>query len=175
MKIWLIGDRDANRVRIGENLSQKLSWPFIDANRLLEQENNSPVSSLVAQWGWTQFCRRLDKRVRSLAQDRQDAVISLGLSVASDHNNLTLLKKKGYVVFIATAVQALLDKLVSSGRGGALSSDLAQVLETEIGLPKRYLDLEIESTGTGPSEDAERIINLLGLRDAGSGQSLKTE
>ncbi|MBF0477080.1 MAG: hypothetical protein HQK59_14885 [Deltaproteobacteria bacterium] len=174
MKIWLIGDRDANRVQIGENLSQKLSWPFIDTNRLLEQENNSPVSSLVAQWGWTEFCRRLDKRVRSLAQNRQDAVISVGLSVASDHNNLALLKKNGYVVFIATAVQALLDKLVSSGRGGALPSDLAQVLETKIGLPKRYLDLEIESTGADPSEDAERIIDSLGLKNVRSGQGFKT-
>ncbi|MBF0495531.1 MAG: hypothetical protein HQK58_02985 [Deltaproteobacteria bacterium] len=161
MKIWLIGDREANRIQIGENLAQKLGWPFIDANRLLEQENNSSVSNLVARWGWAEFCLRLNKRVRSLARSRQDEVISVGQSVGFDHNNLALFKKKGYVVFIATAAQAILEKVMSTGRDGSLPSSLAQVLETKIDLPKRYLDLEIESTGAGPIEDAERIISSL--------------
>ncbi|MBF0549977.1 MAG: hypothetical protein HQK60_05530 [Deltaproteobacteria bacterium] len=175
MKIWLIGDHEANRVQIGENLAQKLSWPFIDANRLLAQENSSPVSHLVAQWGWTEFCRRQNKRVRSLAQSRQDAVISVGQSVGSEDNNLALFKKKGYVVFIATAAQAVLEKLVSRGRGSPWPSGLAQVLDMKSDLPQRYLDLEIESTGANPNEDAERIINSLGLKDVKTGQGVKTE
>ncbi len=62
MNLILIGYRATDKSSVGRLLSDRLQWPFVDTDDLIEAEAGQTIPEIVASKGWDYF-RELEKLV----------------------------------------------------------------------------------------------------------------
>lgn len=110
MKVILIGYRATGKSTVGLLLSKKLKIPFVDTDRLIEDDAGMPIKDIVAQEGWEKFRERETEAVASLNR-RKVCVVATGGGVILTEQNRNLLKKMGVLVWLKAPLADMVERL----------------------------------------------------------------
>ena len=110
MNLVLIGYRCTGKTTIGRLLAEKLGWPLVDTDTLIQQRAGKSIKDIVAAGGWPEF-RRLEREVIAdvAAEDRQ--VIGAGGGAILDEANRNALRAGGRVVLLAAAPEIIWQRM----------------------------------------------------------------
>ncbi|MCX5648587.1 MAG: shikimate kinase II, partial [Planctomycetota bacterium] len=67
MNIILIGYRCTGKTTIGEILAEKLGWPLVDTDTLVQERAGWSIKEIVAEEGWPDFRRRERETIADVA------------------------------------------------------------------------------------------------------------
>jgi shikimate kinase len=110
MNVVLIGYRCTGKTTIGRLLAEKLGWPLVDTDTLIQQRAGKSIKEIVAAGGWPEF-RRLEREVIADVAAGGRQVISAGGGAVLDENNTKALRASGRVVLLTASPETIWQRM----------------------------------------------------------------
>jgi shikimate kinase len=166
MNLVLIGYRCTGKTTIGEILAEKLGWPLVDTDTLVQERAGRSIQEIVEEGGWADFRRREREIIADVAaRDRQ--VISAGGGAVLDEENTRALRACGKVVLLTAAAEMVWDRMKADPKTAAErpnltdSGGIAEIRNLLAERRPKYLaacHYEIQTDRFSPEETAGRIL-----------------
>lgn len=117
MNIYLIGYRCTGKTTVGELLSQKISWPILDADVELVKEQKRPISEIVEKEGWNSF-RSIEKGIIRKLSCLNHHVIATGGGAVLDPENVGVMRTTGKVIWLKARPETIARRMVNDKSTG---------------------------------------------------------
>jgi len=169
MNLVLIGYRCTGKTTIGEILAERLGWPLVDTDTLIQDRAGRSIQEIVAEGGWADF-RRREREVIADVAARDSQVISAGGGAVLDEENAAALRARGRVALLTAAAETIWERMKADPKTAAERPDLTDsggIAEIRNLLAERRpkyqaaCHYEIQTDRFSPEETAGRILAWL--------------
>ncbi|HOI55071.1 MAG TPA: shikimate kinase [Phycisphaerae bacterium] len=173
MNIVLTGYRCTGKTTVGRILSEKLGWPLVDTDALVQERAGKSIDGIVAAGGWEAFRDAESAVVRDVSAG-SGQVISAGGGAILREENRRALKSGGKVILLRADAETIWARMQGDAHTGAQRPDLTDkgglaeiqgLLAERRPLYEKAADLAISSDRYGPDEVACRILTWLKVHD----------
>ncbi len=165
-RVALIGLRGAGKSTLGAILAERLEVPFLELDRLIEQESGVGLSAIFDLYGQSGF-RRLERRCLDQVIERHPRfVLATGGSLVSEPATFERLLTMCYTVWLRATPEEHMQRVIAQGDMRPMAdnresmSDLKRILEVREPL-YRKADLTIDTSETSSEESADRLLEAL--------------
>jgi XRE family aerobic/anaerobic benzoate catabolism transcriptional regulator len=165
-RIALIGLRGAGKSTLGAVLANRLEAPFLELDRLIEQESGVGLSAIFDLYGQGGF-RRLERRCLDQVIERYPRfVLATGGSLVSEPATFERLLTMCYTVWLRATPEEHMQRVVAQGDMRPMAdnresmSDLKRILEVREPL-YRKADLTIDTSESNVEESAETLVEAV--------------
>lgn len=167
MKIVLTGFMGTGKTSVGEELSRKLGYPFIDTDVLIEEREGMPISLIFKDKG-EEYFRRVERETVHEVSRMKDVVIATGGGVIKNRDNVKDLCKGGILIWLKTEPEVILKRVMAEGGKRPLldvEEPLKEINRLLSEREKLYMqsDIAVDTSFITPKEAAEEIIERLCL------------
>lgn len=155
---------------VGEMLSEKLDFTFIDTDRLIEEiyfrqcGSFLPVREIYKTEGEEAF-RELENEAVLMASKCQNTIISLGGGAIISEENRTLLKKTGTMIYLKASIdtlkQRLKENLPAVFQKEDSESSLRDLLKKREKFYEESSDIEFQVDGLSQDEIVSALARLI--------------
>jgi shikimate kinase len=164
----LVGPMGAGKSSIGLRLAERYGLPFHDADREIEASSGAPIATIFECEGEAGF--RLRERV-VLAQllAGSGALIATGGGAVIDPDTRSLLRGRGFVVYLQVAISQQLARLARDRSRPLLQGEdreavLRRLAEVREPLYMQAADLCFDTGQCGAADAAARLATVLDTR-----------
>ena len=168
-RIALIGLRGAGKSTLGAILAERLEVPFLELDRIIEQESGVGLSAIFDLYGQGGF-RRLERRCLDQVIERYPRfVLATGGSLVSEPATFERLLTMCYTVWLRATPEEHMQRVIAQGDMRPMAdnresmSDLKRILEVREPL-YRKADVTIETSSSALQESAETVERELRSR-----------
>jgi XRE family aerobic/anaerobic benzoate catabolism transcriptional regulator len=161
-RIALVGLRGAGKSTLGALLADRLEAPFLELDRLIEQESGVSLSVIFDLYGQSGF-RRLERRVLDQVIERYPRfVLATGGSLVSEPATFERLLTMCFTVWLRATPEEHMQRVIAQGDMRPMAdnresmSDLRRILDVREPL-YRKADATIDTSGGPVEETAEKL------------------
>lgn len=171
MNLILIGYRCTGKTTTAELLSEKLGWPLVDTDALLQERTGKSIDEIVAEGGWEAF-RDLETAVVKDVAAGDEQVVSAGGGAVLREENRAALKGSGKVVLLRAEAETVWRRMQGDEKTAAQRPDLTDtggieeirhLLDQRRDVYQQAADFAISTDTYEPSEVAGRVLAWLKL------------
>lgn len=162
--IVLIGFMGCGKSTVGRELHQRLGYPLVDMDQVIERTAGKPISRIFEEEGEAAFRDRETALLRELLEPTGiRRIISTGGGVVVRPENRQLLRRLGYVVWLHAPFGALVERTSRNHHRPLLrTEDPAEKIRTLLEQRKPWYaeaaHLKIETAGLDSTETATGIL-----------------
>ncbi len=109
--IFLIGMMGCGKSTTGKQLANLLGWPFIDLDRLIEDESGLSIPEIFSRYGEEKFRQLEREALHKTLAIQEPFVAATGGGTPCFFDNMLKMKEKGWVVYIRTPIEILVRRL----------------------------------------------------------------
>lgn len=167
MKIVLTGFMGTGKTSVGNALSRKLGFRFVDTDALIEEREGQPVSLIFKKKGEAYFRKLEHETVKEISM-LQNIVIATGGGVIKNPENMEHLGRNGIIIWLKADPEIILKRVMLEGGKRPLLEvkdpleEINKLLNERLPLYKKA-DATVETDYITPEETAQEIIEHLGL------------
>jgi shikimate kinase len=163
MNITLIGMAGAGKSTIGKALSKRLSYTFIDVDRLITESAGVPLQVLIDKEGDSSLIRFEEESILRLGLV-EGCIISPGGSVVYSEKSMGHLKNISKIVFLDAPFRSIVKRIPNARKRGIVGlrdRSLKELFEERRILYLKYADFSIKIKGRESIQElVEKIIEL---------------
>ena len=171
MSIVLIGYRGCGKTTIGRRLADRLWWPFVDTDDLVQKKAGKSIADIFEQHGVDRFRDFESEAVKEVAK-LQEHVISLGGGAVLRKENVDAIRKGDHkIVYLKCEPQELYKRIQAdpntathrpplTAGGGGLEEITALLAEREP-LYRAAMTAELDVTNQSASDAVVYISRLV--------------
>jgi shikimate kinase len=108
MNIFLTGFMGSGKSSVGKKLSQEMNYDFIDTDDFIEKQTNRKIEDFFDK-GEEKIFREKEKEFLQNF-NLENTIISTGGGMACDEENITLMEKKGIIVYLFISLKEALKR-----------------------------------------------------------------
>ncbi len=176
MNIVLIGYRACGKTAVGRLLSERLDWPFLDTDVLIEQRCGMTIRDIFADRAEEAF-REMERRVIAEVAQLDKHILSTGGGAVLNEDNARALKQRGLLIWLTASPETIWQRILADrprlasrpdfdrARG---FHDIQSTIEQREPSYRRWADLIIDTDERSPDRIAEEIFMLVESRLAES-------
>jgi len=167
--LFLIGSMGAGKTTVGRQIADLYRLPFLDLDQEIEARTGATIELIFELEGEPGFRRRESALLAELAS-RKGIVLSTGGGAILDAQNRSMLRSRGFVVWLDVGIDAQLARLERDRQRPLLRAPdrrqrLEQLAAVRNPLYAQTADLHLESAGIGNSQrTAHDLLDLLETR-----------
>jgi XRE family aerobic/anaerobic benzoate catabolism transcriptional regulator len=165
-RIALVGLRGAGKSTLGHMLAEKLDVPFIELNRMVEQEYGARLPLLIEMSGVATF-RRYERNCLDRVVAKHDvAVIATAGGIVSNPETYGLLLRRTHTVWIAASPQEHMTRVMKQGdfrpmaKNREAMADLHAILEARRGDYARA-ETTLDTSGATVQQSFAKLCKLV--------------
>ena len=164
-RIGLIGLRGAGKSTLGQCLADRLACPFVELDRMVEQEYGAAIPDLIEISGMTAFRRFERACLERVIEQRKAAVIAAAGGIVSDAETFVLLLSRTHTVWIRAQPDQHMSRVVQQGdlrpmaKNREAMADLAAILEARAPDYARA-EAELDTSGDSVDASAEKLLSI---------------
>jgi XRE family transcriptional regulator, aerobic/anaerobic benzoate catabolism transcriptional regulator len=134
-RVALIGLRGAGKSTLGRMLAQHLGWPFIELDRLVEEDYGASIPDLIEMAGTATFRRHERSALDRIITARDAAVITTAGGIVSNQETYALLLRRTHTIWIKAQPEDHMSRVMAQGdfrpmaQNRAAMADLVAILE----------------------------------------------
>jgi XRE family transcriptional regulator, aerobic/anaerobic benzoate catabolism transcriptional regulator len=134
-RIALVGLRGAGKSTLGKMLAEKLGVPFIELDRMVEQEYGASVPLLIENAGVATFKRLERACLERVISENESAVIATAGGIVSNPETYGLLLRRTHTVWVSAQPEEHMSRVMKQGdfrpmaRNREAMADLHAILE----------------------------------------------
>lgn len=161
----LIGFMGCGKTTLGRKLAARLSYEFIDTDKMIETEEGMAISDIFALKGEPYF-RTLEKKAVIKLSGKKQCVIATGGGIIKKESNVNLLSKNGIIIYLKATPEHIYrnignDKNRPLLQGGDKMTLIRTLLEERIPAYEKYAEISVDVTGGTVNQITDRIVNAL--------------
>ncbi|MDA7517967.1 shikimate kinase [Akkermansiaceae bacterium] len=107
--IVLIGFMGTGKSTIGRELSKMLSYPLVDTDQAIVKKAGKPIPRIFADEGEEAF-RKMETEILEELAEKGGNIIATGGGIIGSERNREILRKLGYVVWLAASPKEILER-----------------------------------------------------------------
>jgi XRE family transcriptional regulator, aerobic/anaerobic benzoate catabolism transcriptional regulator len=166
-RIALVGLRGAGKSSLGRMLAQHFGWPFIELDRLVEQDYGASIPDLIEMAGTATF-RRLERAAleRVISQNAA-AVITTAGGIVADPETYALLLRRTHTVWIKARPEDHMSRVMAQGdfrpmaQNREAMADLMAILEARRADYARA-EAEMDTSGDAVEQSFAKLLGIVG-------------
>jgi shikimate kinase len=112
----LAGYMGAGKSVVGRRTAARLGWPFVDADRAIEEHAGMPIPEIFSKRGELWFRRAEEDVVRDIVQSDPPGVVALGGGALTSARTRDLLRRRAWVVWLRVSPDVAWGRVQSSDR-----------------------------------------------------------
>jgi shikimate kinase len=172
VNIVLTGYRCSGKTTVGEILAGDLGRRFVDTDRVVEEKIGNSIQGYVSINGWGKF-REVERQIVTDIASEDNLIIATGGGVVTEPENMTNLRKNGWVVWLQVDPETIRDRMDKdvhtvaarpslSGEGSL--NEIEEVLKERSELYAGSSDYCLSTDDVSPAEAAEAIGAAFGYQ-----------
>jgi XRE family aerobic/anaerobic benzoate catabolism transcriptional regulator len=164
-RIALVGLRGAGKSTLGRKLAERLGVPFIELDRLIEQEYGTRISDLGEIAGVATFRRYERGCLERVIAEHDAAVIATAGGIVSSPETYGLLLRRTHTVWIKARPEEHMRRVMAQGdfrpmaQNREAMSDLVAILDARSADYARA-EAELDTSGDGEKESFAKLIEI---------------
>jgi XRE family transcriptional regulator, aerobic/anaerobic benzoate catabolism transcriptional regulator len=165
-RIALVGLRGAGKSTLGKMLADKLGYPFVELNRVVEQEYGASVSMLIEMSGVNTFRRYERKCLERVLADNDRIVIATAGGIVASAETYALLLQRTHTVWVQARPQEHMSRVMEQGDFRPMAenreamADLVAILEARRA-DYAQAEAELDTSGETIDKSASRLLKLV--------------
>ena len=165
-RIALIGLRGGGKSTIGGLLAEKMGVPFIELDRVIEQESGMPLSEMFEMFGQETFRRAERAALEAVLHDNPRLVLATGGSLVTEPATYELLLTSCKTVWLRADPDEHMQRVIAQGdlrpmaENARAMDDLVAILKSREPLYARA-DIILDTAGKAPQRSAEELASVL--------------
>ena len=162
----LIGFMGSGKTEVGKRLAKRLGYTFMDTDLLIEEKTGKSISDIFSKDGEL-FFRDIETLILTELSGINEHVISTGGGIVTKKENILLLKKTGFIIWLKASPETILKRVGSETHRPLLKVDnpLEKIKKLMSQREQSYseADLTIDTDGL----EVEDIVNNIIRQSAG--------
>lgn len=114
-RIALVGLRGAGKSTLGRMLAQHLGWPFIELDRVVEEDYGASIPDLIEMAGTATFRRQERSALDRIIAAQEAAVITTAGGIVSNPETYALLLRRCHAVWIKARPEDHMSRVMAQG------------------------------------------------------------
>jgi shikimate kinase len=162
--IVLVGFMGSGKSTVGRELHQRLGYPLVDMDQVIEQRARKSIAAIFADEGEQVFRNQETSLLKELDDPTAPRrIISTGGGVIGREKNRALLRQLGYVVWLNAPMSVILDRTSKNRERPLLHTEdpvarVTALMEARRPLYEEVSHLKIETAGLDSNELATGIL-----------------
>lgn len=170
-RIAFVGLRGAGKSTLGQMLAERLSVPFLELDRIVEQKNGMSLGEMFELFGQEAFRRSERAALEATLSNNPSFVMATGGGIVAEPATYELLLTSCLTVWVRASPQEHMQRVMKQGdlrpmgnSTGAMD-DLLAILRSREPLYAKA-DVVLDTAGKTPRQSLEDLEALLGLSNA---------
>jgi XRE family transcriptional regulator, aerobic/anaerobic benzoate catabolism transcriptional regulator len=170
-RIALIGLRGAGKSTLGRMLARHLGWPFIELDRLIEEDYGASIPDMIEIAGTATFRRVERAALERVIAGHEAAVITTAGGIVSDPESYALLLRRSHTIWVKARPEDHMSRVMAQGdfrpmaQNREAMSDLVAILEAR-GADYARAEAELDTSADALERSFAKLVrivtNLLG-------------
>ena len=110
-----MGLRGAGKSTLGRMLARHLGWPFIELDRVVEQDCGASIPDMIEMAGTATFRRHERAALARVIAEHEAAVITTAGGIVSDRESYALLLRRSYTIWIKACPEEHMSRVMAQG------------------------------------------------------------
>lgn len=153
-RIALIGLRGAGKSTLGQLLAKELGWPFIELDRLIEEDYGASIPDLIEMAGATTFRRHERSALERVIAANEAAVITTAGGIVADAETFALLVRRTHTVWIKARPEDHMSRVMAQGDFRPMAANREAMADLVAILEARRADYARAEAQVDTSDDA---------------------
>jgi XRE family aerobic/anaerobic benzoate catabolism transcriptional regulator len=172
----LVGLRGAGKSTLGRKLADDLGYPFIELDRLVEQDYGAAIHDLIEMSGLATFRRYERTCLERVIDERETAVIATAGGIVSNAETYALLLRRAHTIWIKARPDEHMSRVMEQGdfrpmaRNREAMSDLLAILEARRADYARA-DAQLDTSGDTVERSCKKLRDIVARYATGSGSA----
>ena len=134
-RIALVGLRGAGKSTLGRMLARQLGCPFIELDRVVEQDYGASIPDIIEMAGTATFRRHERAALAKVIAEHEAAVITTAGGIVSDRESYALLLRRSHTIWIKARPEDHMSRVMAQGdfrpmaQNREAMADLVAILE----------------------------------------------
>jgi len=174
-RIALVGLRGAGKSTLGHKLAGELGCPFIELDRLVEQDYGARIPDLIEMAGIATFRRYERACLERVIAQHAAAVIATAGGIVSDPATYALLLRRTHAVWIKTRPDEHMRRVMEQGDFRPMAhnreamADLVAILDAR-GADYARAQAELDTSGDTVEQSFAKLAHIVGRLSVGGRQ-----
>jgi len=165
-RIALIGLRGAGKTTLGRMLARHLGWPFIELDRLVEEDYGASITDMIEMAGTPTFRRHERAALDRVIAGHEAAVITTAGGIVADPENYALLLRRSHTIWIKAHPQDHMSRVMAQGdfrpmaQNRQAMGDLVAILEARRADYARA-EAELDTSGDTLERSFAKLVRIV--------------
>jgi XRE family aerobic/anaerobic benzoate catabolism transcriptional regulator len=164
-RIALVGLRGAGKSTLGRMLAQHLGWPFIELDRVVEEDYGARIPDLIEMAGTATFRRHERSALDRVIDMHEAAVITTAGGIVSNPETYALLLRRTHTIWIKARPEDHMSRVMAQGDFRPMAQNREAMADLMAILEARRADYARAETELDTSGDAveQSFAKLAGI------------
>jgi XRE family transcriptional regulator, aerobic/anaerobic benzoate catabolism transcriptional regulator len=165
-RIALIGLRGAGKSTLGKRLARQLGCPFIELDRMVEQDYGARIPDLIEIAGLATFRRYERACLERVVEEHPAAVIATAGGIVSDPETYALLLRRTYTVWVKARPDEHMRRVMEQGdfrpmaQNREAMADLVAILEAR-GADYARAQAQLDTSGDTAEQSFAKLARIV--------------
>jgi XRE family transcriptional regulator, aerobic/anaerobic benzoate catabolism transcriptional regulator len=165
-RIALVGLRGAGKSTLGRKLAEHLGWPFIELDRVVEDEYGARIPYLIEMAGIATFRRQERSALERVIAKNESAVITTAGGIVSSRETYTLLLRRTHTIWIKAKPDDHMGRVMAQGDFRPMAQNRAAMADLVAILDARRADYaraqaELDTSGDTVEQSSGKLLRLV--------------
>ena len=165
-RIALVGLRGAGKSTLGRDLADRLGYPFVELNRVVEAEYGASISMLIEMSGVSTFRRYERASLEKVIADHEKVVIATAGGMVSSPETYALLLRRTHTVWVKAQPQEHMSRVIAQGDFRPMSENREAMADLVAILDARSSDYaqaeaELDTSGQTVEQSGDNLQKLV--------------
>jgi XRE family transcriptional regulator, aerobic/anaerobic benzoate catabolism transcriptional regulator len=165
-RIALVGLRGAGKSTLGRKLAEQLGWPFIELDRVVEDEYGARIPDLIEMAGIATFRRQERSALERVIARNESAVITTAGGIVSSRETYTLLLRRTHTIWIKAKPDDHMGRVMAQGDFRPMAQNRAAMADLVAILDARRADYaraqaELDTSGDTVEQSSGKLLRLV--------------
>jgi len=164
-RIALIGLRGAGKSTLGRLLARHLGCPFIELDRMVEQDYGASIPDIIEIAGTATFRRHERAALERVIAGHDAAVITTAGGIVSDRESYALLMRRSHTIWIKARPEEHMGRVMAQGdfrpmaQNREAMADLVAILEAR-GPDYALAQAQLDTSGEGVEQSFAKLLRI---------------
>ncbi len=165
-RIALIGLRGAGKSTLGRMLARHLDCPFIELDRVVEEDYGASIPDLIEMAGTATFRRHERSALDRIIAANESAIITTAGGIVSNPETYTLLLRRSHTIWIKARPEDHMSRVMAQGdfrpmaQNRQAMDDLVAILEARRADYARA-EAELDTSGDAIEQSFAKLLRLV--------------